>query len=132
MNRVSKTVVLLAISTLAPSHAPAAPSSYALRSPNGKIEIRIRTANGVHYDVLFNGRAVLQDCTLSLDVDHKKLGAQARTLKFKESSHDQILEPVVRQKFAKIRENYKELRLDMDGGYAVDFRAYNEGVAYRL
>ena len=132
MNRVSKTLVLLAIFALMPSHASAAPSSYALRSPNGKIEIRIRTANGIRYDVLFNGRAVLQDCTLSLDVDHKKLGADAKVLKSKETSRDQILEPVVRQKFAKIHENYKELHLDMDGGYAVDFRAYNEGAAYRL
>ena len=40
--------------------------------------------------------------------------------------------PPVRQKFAKIRENYNELRLTMDGNYAVVFRAYNEGVAYRL
>jgi alpha-glucosidase len=132
MDRVSKTLVLLAISILLPSRAPAAPSSYALRSPNGKIEIRIRTANGIRYDVLVNGRAVLQDCTLSLDVDHKKLGAEAKVLKSNESSRDQILEPVVRQKFAKIRENYKELRLEMEGGYAVVFRAYNEGAAYRL
>jgi len=107
-------------------------TSYDLRSPNNKIEVKIRTANGVRYDVLVNGRAVLQDCTLSLDVDHKKFGVQAKVLKHKESSHDEKLEPVVRQKFAKIRDNYKELHLDMDGGYAVTFRAYNEGVSYRL
>ena len=41
-------------------------------------------------------------------------------------------EPVVRQKFAKIRDRYNELRLTMDGGYSVVFRAYNEGVAYRF
>src|SRR6266446_3546849 len=109
-----------------------AQTSYDLRSPNNKIEVKIRTANGVRYDVLVNGRAVLQDCTLSLDVDHKKFGVQAKVLKHKESSHDEVLEPVVRQKFAKIRDNYKELHLDMDGGYAVTFRAYNEGVGYRL
>src|SRR6266446_10027315 len=107
-------------------------TSYDLRSPNNKVEVKIRTANGVRYDVLLNGRAVLQDCTLSLDVDHKKFGVQAKVLKHKESSHDEKLEPVVRQKFAKIRDNYKELHLDMDGGYAVTFRAYNEGVSYRL
>ena len=38
----------------------------------------------------------------------------------------------MRQKSAKIRENYNELRLDMEGGYALVFRAYNEGAAYRL
>jgi alpha-glucosidase len=106
--------------------------SYDLRSPNGRVELRIRTANGIRYDVLLGGRAILQDCTLSLDVDHKKLGAEAKVLKHKESSQDHVLEPVVRQKFAKIRENYKELHLDLDGGYGVTFRAYNDGAAYRL
>ncbi len=43
-----------------------------------------------------------------------------------------MVEPVVRQKFAKIRDRYNELRLTMDGGYSVVFRAYNEGVAYRF
>lgn len=109
-----------------------AQSSYDLRSPNNRIELRIRTANGIRYDVLLGGRAILQDCTLSIDVDHKKLGAEAKVLKHKEGSQDRVLEPVVRQKFAKIRENYKELHLDLDGGYGVTFRAYNEGAAYRL
>src|SRR6266436_4726801 len=106
--------------------------SYDLRSPNGRVELRIRTANGIRYDVLLGGRAILQDCTLALDVDHKKLGAETKVLKHKESSQDRVLEPVVRQKFAKIRENYKELHLYLDGGYDVTFRAYNDGAAYRF
>src|SRR5260370_11546286 len=132
MCHLLKTLALVAIPILMPSNATAAQSSYDLRYTNGKIEIRSSPASGIRYDVLFNGRALLQDCALSLDVDHKKLGMEAKVLKSKESSRDQTLEPVVRQKFAKIRENYKELRLDMDGGYAVVFRAYNEGAAYRL
>ncbi len=43
-----------------------------------------------------------------------------------------MLVPAVKQKFAKIHENYNELRIEFDGGYAVVFRAYNEGAAYRL
>ncbi len=112
--------------------ANAASSSYDLRSPDKRIEVRIRTANGIHYDVVLNGTALLQDCSLSIDVDHKTLGRAEKVLQAKERSHDEILEPVVRQKFAKIRDNYKELRLEMDGGYAVVFRAYNEGAAYRF
>lgn len=109
-----------------------AQGSYELRSPNDRVELRIRTANGIRYDVLLGGRAILQDCALALDVDHKKLGAEAKVLKHKVNSQDRVLEPVVRQKFAKIRENYKELHLDLDGGYGVTFRAYNEGAAYRF
>src|ERR1700675_664080 len=132
MRGMPKKMLLVLLPLLLAAGYTMAQSSYDLRSPNNKVEVKIRTANGVRYDVLLNGRAVLQDCTLSLDVDHKKLGVQAKVLKHKESNHDEVLEPVVRQKFAKIRDNYKELHLDMDGGYAVTFRAYNEGVGYRL
>ena len=50
----------------------------------------------------------------------------------KERSVDQMLDPPVRQKFARIRDHYNELRIDTEDGLAVTFRAYNEGVAYRL
>ena len=109
-----------------------AQSSYDLRSPDGRIEVRIRTAGSIRYDVVLKGRAVLENSTLSLDVEHKKLGVQPKVIDAKPQSHDQVVEPVVRQKFAKIRDHYNELRLNMDGGYAVVFRAYNEGAAYRF
>jgi len=110
----------------------------------GAIELRLkvagqenrsanRTARGVRYDVVLKGRAILEDSSLSIDVDHKTFGKDvAKVLHSKASSHDEVIEPVVRQKFAKIRDNYNEVRLELEGGYAVTFRAYNEGVAYRL
>jgi alpha-glucosidase len=109
-----------------------AQASYDLRSPDKRIEVRIRTAQGVRYDVVLNGRAILQDSGLSLEVDHKILGREVKVTDAKETHHDEVVEPVVRQKFAKMRDNYNELRLTMDGNYAVVFRAYNEGVAYRF
>jgi alpha-glucosidase len=128
--RIFSTGVLLLLLSVA--GGAAAQSSYELRSPDGRLEIRIRTANRVHYDVLLKGHALLEDCTLSLDVEHKKLGDNPKVIDTKQRSYDQIVEPIVRQKFAKIRDNYNELRLTMEGGYAVVFRAYNEGAAYRL
>ena len=109
-----------------------AQSSYDLHSPDNRIEIRIRTAERIRYDVLLKGRALLENCTLSLDIEHKVLGVGPKVTDAKERKYDQIVEPVVRQKFAKIRDNYNELRLNIEGGYAVVFRAYNEGAAYRL
>jgi alpha-glucosidase len=106
-------------------------SSYDLRSPDNRIEIRIRTAQRMRYDVLLRGTAVLENCTLSLNIDHKTLGVEPKVIDAKERAYDQLEVPVVRQKFAKIRDHYNELRLNMEGGYAVVFRAYNEGAAYR-
>lgn len=110
----------------------AAQSSYDLRSPDERIEIRIRTAGEIRYDIVLKGRAVLENSSLSLDIDHKKLGVQPKVRDAKPRSTDQVVEPVVRQRFAKIRDHYNELKLNMEGGYAVVFRAYNEGAAYRF
>ena len=109
-----------------------AQSSYDLKSPDGRIEVRIRTAEKIQYDVVLKGTAVLENSSLSLDVEHQKMGVQPKVKDAKRRSNDLVVEPVVRQKFAKIRDRYNELRLTMDGGYAVVFRAYNEGVAYHF
>jgi alpha-glucosidase len=109
-----------------------AQSSYDLRSPDKRIEVRIRTAGHLSYDVLLNGRVLLENSTLALDVDHQKLGLNPKVVDAKRRSHDEVVEPVVRQKFAKIRDHYNELRISLDGGYAITFRAYDEGVGYRF
>src|SRR5215472_4129007 len=126
----NSTAVLFLLFGLA--HSAKGQGSYDLRSPDRRIEVRIRTARGIRYDVVLKGSAVLEDSSLTMDVDHRVLGREVQVAGEKESQVDRVLEPAVRQKFANIREHYNELRIDFEGGYAVVFRAYNEGVAYRF
>ncbi|MFZ1007290.1 MAG: glycoside hydrolase family 97 protein [Candidatus Sulfotelmatobacter sp.] len=105
---------------------------YSLRSPDNRIEIKIRAAERFKYDVLFKGQPRLQDSQISINIDHTVLGLNPKVVAAKKRSSDQVLEPPVRQKFAKIRDHYNELRLALEGGLTVVFRAYNEGAAYRL
>src|SRR5882762_1868128 len=114
MNSTLWKASLLMAAVLWPANDAHAQASYDLRSPDNRIEVRIRTAKNIRYDVLLKGRALLQDCTLTLDVDHKKLGLEPKVIKSKERSENQILEPAVRQKFAKIQDRYKEIRLEME------------------
>jgi len=107
-------------------------TSYGLKSPDGRIEIHVRATERIRYDLVLKDKVLLQDSDLSINIDHNPLGVNPKVVAHKERSSNQVLEPVVRQKFAKIRENYNELRLEMEGGYAVVFRAYNQGAAYRL
>ena len=123
--------LLVAFSALLLPRQTYAQSSFDLRSPDKRIEVRIRTAHGIHYDVVLGGRAILEDSTLSMDVDHKVLGRNEGRAR-QDETHDEVVEPVVRQKFAKIRDHYNEHRIEFDGDFAVTFRAYNEGVAYRF
>jgi len=130
----AKIISLVFVATFCASSGLAAEqSSFDLKSPDKRIEVRIRTVHGIHYDVVFKGSAILEDSTLSMDVDHKTLGKDGtKVVRAKATTHDQVVEPVVRQKFAKIRDHYNEQRIEFEGGYAVTFRAYNEGVAYRF
>ncbi|HEU0368489.1 MAG TPA: glycoside hydrolase family 97 protein, partial [Candidatus Acidoferrum sp.] len=127
--KVTDAVLLAAL--LAPI-SYAADSSFTLRSPDDRIEVQIHVANRITYDVALNGKPLLKDSSLSINIAGKTLGENPQLQSTKKNSVDKMLEPVVRQKFAKIREHYNELRLDFDGGYAVVFRAYPEGVAYRI
>lgn len=110
----------------------AAQTSYNLRSPDGNIDVRIRVSDRVRYDVALRGNLLLQNATMSLTVDGKVFGVQPKVTSTRPSTHDETIEPVVRLKFAKLRDNYNELRLDFDANYAIVFRAYDYGVAYRF
>src|ERR1039457_6629420 len=131
MNCVMSTLLSLA-PCLWLAGTAAAQSGYTLRSPGQKIEMRIRTAGRIQYDVLVNGKILLQNSTMSIDIDRNTLGRDMKVRATKERSNDQVIAPPIRQKFAKIRDRYNELRIDAEGGLSVVFRAYDEGVAYRL
>ncbi|MGH9537792.1 MAG: glycoside hydrolase family 97 N-terminal domain-containing protein, partial [Terriglobales bacterium] len=131
MNILCKKTALVFVILMLAEFA-AAQASYSVFSPNKQIEVKIHTGDRILYDVLFKGTPLLQKSTCSIDIDHNTLGVSLRVKDTKQRTYDGMLEPAVRQKFAKIRENYNELRLEMEGNYAVVFRAYNEGVAYRF
>ena len=112
--------------------AAAQTSDYRVLSPNRKIELQVHTAGRVSYDVSVNGKTLVRDSTLSIDIDRRVLGLDPKVRRAQPRAYDGWVEPVVRQKFARIRDAYNELRLEMDGNYTVLFRVYNEGVAYRF
>jgi alpha-glucosidase len=105
---------------------------HTLVSPDGQLELRVRAAERLSFDVRLSGRPLLQDSTLSLTIDGTTLGLGPRVRSARPSRVDRVIEPPVRQKAAELRERYNELRLAFDGGYAVSFRAFDEGVAYRF
>jgi alpha-glucosidase len=109
-----------------------AEANYKVASPDSRLEIRIQATDHVRYSVLLKGKTLVQDATLSIKIDQQTFGLAPTVKKATNRSVDGAIAPVVRQKFAKIREYYNELRLEMNGGYAIVFRAYNEGVAYRF
>jgi alpha-glucosidase len=113
--------------------APAAAAdAQHLLSPDGRIEVVVSAGARLAYDVRFQGRPLLTGATLSLDVDHRRLGEGAKITRADRKSVDRKIEPPVHQTAAVLVEKYNELRLTCAGGYSVAFRAYDQGVAYRF
>lgn len=123
-------VLLVALSLAVPA-AAAERRPLVLRSPDGRIEVTVRTTGRVAWDLAVDGRTVAKDSTLSLDVDHTVLGRDATLRSARPASVSREVEAPVRQKSARVKEAYNQLRLQFAGGYAVAFRAYDQGVAYR-
>jgi alpha-glucosidase len=117
----------------APAAAAApATTTHRLSSPNGRIEVAVEVGARIAYGVSWDGKPLLRASTLSLDVDHNKLGVAPALTGTRHASVDRQLTPPVRLSAATLPERYDELRLEFAGGYAVVFRAYDQGVAYRF
>jgi len=69
MNILHRTLPLLLAPSLWLAGSAAAQTSYSLRSPDKKIEVRIRAAGRMQYDVLRNGAILLQDCAMSIGIE---------------------------------------------------------------
>lgn len=113
--------------------ARARAESHELKSPDGRIGVRIETDKQIRYSVSLDGRLLTGPNPLSMTLgDGKVLGRNARLEKAdRESVKDKIIPPV-RIKNAVIEDVYNELTLTFAGSYFVVFRAYDDGLAYRF
>ena len=69
---------------------------------------------------------------MAMDVDHRNLGLNPQVVSATPTNVSRQLRVPVPQKFALLHEQYNQLRLEFKDGYAVFFRLYNDGMAYRF
>jgi alpha-glucosidase len=124
---VALVVLLFPALSLAQQRTP-----YELPSQSNRILLRINAGDALTFDVLVNNKPVVQDATVSIDIDHKRLGRNPRVISSLRNSVDREITSPVPLKSARIRESYREMRLEMEGNYSIVFRVFNEGVAYRI
>jgi alpha-glucosidase len=113
--------------------APAvAQSSHQLRSPDGRIQVQVRVSDRIYYSVSVRGKPLLSDSTLSMRLDQQTLGLNTKVESAKTLTVNREIKVPVPRKSARAREAFNELRLKMNDNYAIVFRAYDDGVAYRI
>ncbi|MDO4180128.1 MAG: glycoside hydrolase family 97 protein [Bacteroidales bacterium] len=106
--------------------------SYRLDSPDGNIRMQVMLSDKIYYDIACNGETLLEQGVLQMTVDGKVLGDHPQTTGQVTDTVNERLTPVVPFKFSDITNHYNRLLLKFKGNYMVEFRAFNDGVAYRF
>ena len=119
---------LLALSPLAVQ----AQKQYLLTSPDSRIEARVSIDKQLSYNVSVRGKRVIEESPLSMTLTNGTVwGSNPRLASAKTSTvNTTVKSPFYRA--TDMTDRYNALTLRFKGGWNVEFRAYDDGVAYRF
>ncbi len=109
-----------------------AAKEYKLLSPNGKLEVTITAEPQLSYSVKCGDAQILAPSQIGLKIyEGATLGKGDKVKRVKRTA----INTTIPTKFYfrdEIKDHYNALRIDFASRYAVEFRAYDEGVVYRF
>ena len=125
-------ILIALLGVLSISGIANAQKRYVLTSPDKQITATITAGDTLTYKVDYKGETILQPSKLMLTFGGlKTFGVKPKVANAKQTSVDEIIDAVVAQKSSKIADSYNQLTIKFRRGYAIAFRAYNDGIAYR-
>ena len=128
-----KKLLFFFLCMVALGQAMAKEQRFTLASPNGKLVSHIvaTAEEELTYDLVFNGVTLMLPSHVGLNRIYGKTvtGSMAVVKSRTRSIDETVLSPFTRQ--AAMRDRCNELTLELKNGLYVDFRAYDEGLAYR-
>lgn len=103
-----------------------------LQSPDGKLKVVVELRDKIYYSIEAGEQKLLQDNHMGLDIGQQVLGANPVLLSVKKVSGNDVIKPYVALKYAEVPNHYNGVVMNFKGDYAVEFRAFDQGVAYRF
>ena len=127
---MKKLLILILIFTGAA--AQGARPAYRLTSPDGRLTTTVALGDALTYDIEYDGQTLMQPSAIGLKLsDGRVWGSSARIAKAVRTSSDAVLSsPFYRS--STVRDHYNGLTLKMRDNWSVEFRVYDDGVAYRF
>lgn len=114
-------------------HTSAYAKDYLLTSPDKKISIKIAVNKNITWSILKGKELLIRPSAMQMTLNEgETLGLLPKVLKAETKLVKQSIIAVVPVKNKVIPEIYNALKLIMKGDYAIEFRAYDDGVAYRF
>jgi alpha-glucosidase len=103
-----------------------------LTSPNGELKVSINLGDKIYYSVSGNGQDLLTKNHLGLILRDGALGENPKLISAKKTKGEEIIKPYVSLKFSTVKSTYNDLLMTFKGDYSVEFRAFDDGIAYRF
>ncbi|MFD0999717.1 glycoside hydrolase family 97 catalytic domain-containing protein [Ohtaekwangia kribbensis] len=121
---------LLILIGLYTGHASA--QEYTVTSPNGLLKINVHVGTDVKYDVVLRSEQLVAPSLISLTLSNGISPGKNGTVQ--STSTRSVNETITRPygKSTTVTDHFNELTVNFTGQYALIFRAYDEGVAYRF
>jgi alpha-glucosidase len=106
--------------------------NYQLQSPDGRLTASINVGKTISWSVKDGYTDVIIPSTISLELaGGEVLGQNASVKKAETSQADELIKTPFYKK-AHVSNHYNQIKLSLRGDYAVIFRAYDDGIAYRF
>ena len=102
------------------------------QSPDGQTSVSVTLADRIYYDVVSHDETLLRRSVIGMQLSDRTLGENPVLKKKSVSTVKETVKPLLPLKFSEVENNYTLLTLEMKGGYAVEFRLYDDGVAFRM
>lgn len=100
-------------------------------SPGGNLRLQVKVDGGIVWSVYAGPNEALVNCRPALTLTDRTLGENSRLRSVKRRSVDEKVMRELPTKNAAVCNCYNGLTLDF-GGYALEFRVFDDGVAYRF
>jgi alpha-glucosidase len=128
---MKRTLVLALLSVITGYYAIA--KEYKVASPDNKITVTVSVGIGIKWSATCEGKEIINNSKIGMILANGKvLGENEKVKKAAISQLNDIIKPVVANKKSEIIDNCNILTISFNSGFSLQFRAYNDGVAYRF
>ena len=108
-----------------------AQKSYVVTSPNGSVSATVSVGSATTYSVAFGGKTIIQPSSVAMRLEDGQMLGCGKVRRVSRYSHNETIVPQLYFK-STIEDSYNALKIEFRDHSAVEFRAYDDGVAYRF
>ena len=107
-------------------------TNFEITSPNGEIKVIINLSDKIYYSILAGDGELAVKNHLGLILKNETLGLNPQLINSKTGKINEVIKPVISLKYSTVPNVCNYLVMKFKGNYSVEFRAFDEGIAYRF